>query len=215
VRVTPEWVEAIGTWVGGLGTMGALLAALAALSNERKTRAEEMKRFREQEHLVRRAQARSIVLHNDHIDYRQPVPDSAQAGSERVYRVTLGNYSEYPINAVVATIHAHRQGEDPVTDFPKFIPVLRANESIELEWPLVPEFLAIDGLPELPKASSYKVDLMFVDVHGLTWETGKLQLAKLAEVPVSQQPGSGADKLLTRVGLLRRLQAAVSALRGS
>jgi hypothetical protein len=197
VRLTPDWVEAIGTWFGGLSTAGALWAAWASLRNERRTRITDVERLRQEEHLARQARARSVVLHNPHLD------DTAA-----VYRITLGNYSEYPVTGVVATISYHPHGEEAVPGFPKFIPVLPAQESTTLEWSLLPEFGDEDESREPPRAQSYAVELLFLDVHGVAWESGTLRQATVSARSTSTQPEHHRG-----TGVGGRLRAASKALR--
>jgi len=214
VIFTPDWVEAIGTWVGGLGTVGALWAAIRALNNERAARAEEIRRLRDEEIIRHRTQARSIVLHDAKVDDRSAERDSSQVRAERVYRVTLGKNSEHAINSIAASIRAHEYGEPSIPGFPQWIPVLRAGESILLEWPVFPRTGPEDGLPELTSATKYSVGLMFSDVHGLVWETSSGRLATLADRQ-NVRPPAQTDSSLKRQGLGRRLRAAAKALRGS
>jgi len=161
-----DWVEAWGTWVGGLGTAGTLAYALVALRRESDRRRQDVTRVDDAERKTQDLQARTVVLH------------SAECGGFRdqqinFYKVTMGNYGQYPITHIVAVMKHRDTGHELVSynGGPDPVPVIEANSVRTLDWkfPLVaipwPEHASQLELPDL-----FEVRVCFTDVYGIRWK---------------------------------------------
>lgn len=169
MNLSPDWVEAIGTWVGGIGTVGTLIYASRALRHETERRRQDIKDLQEAERSAQDAQARTVVLHNAGASGREFL-----AVDE--YLVKIGNYGEYPITNVISElavketgqviVHANgwaRGGQAPLAVLkPGASELLRWDtRDWNIKWPVA---LQSEQLPEL-----FDLIVKFTDVHGIRW----------------------------------------------
>lgn len=169
MNLSPDWVEAIGTWVGGIGTVGTLIYASRALRHETERRRQDVKDLQESERNAQDAQARTVVLHDAGCSGRQSVDVSE-------YLVTLGNYGEFPITNVVSELTLKETGQEVAYAVgwnqggQAPLPVLKAGATQQLRWNTTgwdvkwPGEMRSHQLPDL-----FTLIVRFTDVHGIRW----------------------------------------------
>jgi hypothetical protein len=170
-----DWLEAWATVVAAVGTVGAFAWQGLALRQERLTRRAEVARLQADQREAQDAQARTVVVHRAYAtkmwhNKRTDGPDDPRLIGD--YRVTLGNYGEFPITNVVSTLtYIPRRwvvelDEDRVP-WPKAVML---GEEI-LQWDLSrlllpwPEDLGEDDNGE----HLFACEVHFTDVHGIRW----------------------------------------------
>ncbi|MDG4795389.1 hypothetical protein [Micromonospora sp. WMMD1082] len=158
-----DWLAAWAGLLAAVGTVGTFVWQARALSRERETRREEVKRLEADQRDAQDAQARTIVLHN-------PGCGGNQRVSVRDYGVTLGNYGVHPITNIRTTLTHRETQQDLTAGGPQPLPVLKAGDMQHLSWKVDgynvvwPPDLDHHDLPNL-----FHCEVAFTDVNGVRW----------------------------------------------
>jgi hypothetical protein len=160
-------VEAIGTWVGGLGGVGAFVWLIKGQQHEVQRRQEDIRALRDAQREQQDAQARTVVVH-----------DAGCGGTQYMmigdFSVTVGNYGAHPITNVVSRL-THKEtgktiGDGTSLGAPAPLTVLEAGKRHRSQWQLTgwnfawPTDAQSHQLPDL-----FDLDVQFTDVNGIRW----------------------------------------------
>jgi hypothetical protein len=160
-----DWLQAWGTVVAAVGTVGALVYQARALAHERRARREDIARLEAEQRAAAAAQARTIVLHDARCTGRPNQFVDA-------YGVTLGNYGSQPITNVRLKLCSTVDGREIVINDrgPAFVPVLASNVRIDLSWDLKGCGVVWHAGTDTEKVPDmFVIELQFVDSNGMTW----------------------------------------------
>jgi hypothetical protein len=152
-KIEPDWLEAWGTWVGGIGTISAVLWAMYVVKREAR-RLEDDKREAQD------LQANTVVLH----DFDNGPP---HAESHRPFLIQVGNYGLTPITRIKGWITHQPTGARARSTLP--IQVLPANTSRSLEYRLPPDVPVWVDHPTSWSSFPFQLFVGWTDVHGNRW----------------------------------------------
>ncbi|MEU8821813.1 hypothetical protein [Actinoplanes sp. NPDC048796] len=205
MKFTPDWVEAIGTWVGGVGTGLAVIYAARGVRISERNREEDARQARKAERESQAAQARTLRLHSLGVD-------GHVGGRLDTFKGSIGNYGLHPVTNIVGKlvyiptkqeIGIHIGGPTPIT-------VLDSGDSQELSWDLQGYGLKDEGELVMGRSQNlFDFEVHFTDVHGNRWAI---------RPGAGEQPFRLFDPVESGVkprGLGNRVRAAAKALRGS
>lgn len=178
MKWSPEWIEAIGTWVGGLGTIGTLVYALVALRREAERRRTDVRALRDADRDSQDALARTVVM---------GIPQCGSRGGPVLlsYYVKIGNYGVHPITNFTAQLLITKDAKSwaPSAEIPEDrkvpssnggpirYPVFKPDDEKELVWDVRANKIGlIKGLHDDQAAAMFfELEVGFTDVHGIRW----------------------------------------------
>ncbi|MGX6607542.1 hypothetical protein ACWKSP_36270 [Micromonosporaceae bacterium Da 78-11] len=163
----PDWVEAVGTWAGALGTFLALRYAVRSLRTETEARREDIQRLAVEQRKGHDAQARTVALHDPGYEQDETCPDLWDN-----FSIQVGNYGTAPVTDVTGVLTYLPSGEkvegDP--DTRSFFAVVPPGRSERLSWVLLAEdFPEVAEADELERTELFQVSVRFTDMHGVRW----------------------------------------------
>jgi hypothetical protein len=169
--LSSDWVEAVGTWIGGLGTVGTLIYAMLGLRREAAQRRAEIERLAAGQREAQHAQARTVVLHDADASL-----DGDGFDTPEFLTVTLkaGNYGTAPITGVVGKLKRHEPSSGATEPHTAFAFVIPAGELRTLSW-----HIPLAGLPDGFGGSAnpllhdvlvlFHAEVEFTDSYGARW----------------------------------------------
>jgi hypothetical protein len=159
-----DWVEAWGTWVGGLGTVGALFYAVKALRSEIQHRRDDIREAKREQRAAEEAQARTVLFYDRSAEVRpgQPI--------RLAFKV--GNLGSTPITNVKGVMTHRYTGQKIGDDRYATLPALVPNGNDSLWWDVPADVLGNEPPPSNPPSLTgvLKVEVFWTDVHGIRWE---------------------------------------------
>ncbi|WP_250008733.1 hypothetical protein [Actinoplanes sp. M2I2] len=205
MNVKPDWLEAVGTCVAAIGTIGAFAWQAKGLNEERRTRQEEVARLDRERADAEEAQARAVVL------YEPRYHEDDQYIDEHEFAIEVGNFGMFPVVDIVGQLEFQIGDGEPILitedwDSRHLSTVVPPGESRTLTWQL-PESVAKElvGMAVPPQTDFFVAKISFVDARGRR----RLLSSESALEGVSLQPAVPSKP----EGLRQRLGAALAALR--
>jgi hypothetical protein len=160
-----DWIEAWGTWVGGLGTIGTLIYAIVALRKEADRRREDVKQAKDQQREAHDTQARTVVLHDPALH------NFAHEAGAVGYIVQVGNYGTLPITNITGKLtYRPKQWVVPEVEGCASHMVVLPPKHDGLMWriPVAELELPSDGQPQR-HVDLFDVEVQFTDAYGTRW----------------------------------------------
>ncbi|MFF5079221.1 hypothetical protein ACFY36_19355 [Actinoplanes sp. NPDC000266] len=201
--IEADWWEAWGTWIGGIGTVGALFYAGKGVRAEAGKRRQDLQQAKNDRRSAQEAQARTVVIHG---------PTAKVSPVSVELKLKVGNYGHSPITHVKGVMTHRHTGKFVGDDKFASCPALPSGGGTADLWWTV-HFREFKNQPPPTELASLtgvlKIQILWTDVEGDRWE---LEFDS-GQQPIRYTGGAERSKVgsVAPQGLRGRVRAAVEA----